>query len=103
MGRNYIAERTWATPAARAAQKALKAQQVRQKARREAAADAAVMKRLAVCWVKGCDKPVTFGWPSCCSEQCHTSMLAELERRDEVKQAKKLGIRVAEYRKQTQK
>ncbi len=99
MGRNYIAERTWANPKERAAQKTLQRERVRKKRSAEALGDAMVRERLSVCWIKGCGKPTSPGWMGCCGEQCHKAMLKELDRREEVKQARRQGIPVAEYRK----
>ncbi len=103
MGRNYIAERTWANPKERAAQKALQRDRDRKKRAAEALGAALALERGSVCWVKGCDKPTSPGWMGCCGEQCHKVMLNELDRREEVKQARRQGIPVAEYRKQIQK
>lgn len=100
MGRNYIAERTWADPRERAAQKALKNERIRKKRAAESREAAAAQRRDAVCWVKGCDKRTVPGWMGCCGEPCYHTMLKELDRRDEVKQARRQGIPVAEYRKQ---
>ena len=38
-------------------------------------------------------------WMSCCSEACLRAWSAELDRRDEVRAAGRLGMPVAEYRK----
>lgn len=103
MGRNYIAERTWADPKERAAQKALQRERNWERRVAEALADAAVRERLSVCWIKGCGKPTSPDWIGCCGEQCHEAMLKELDRREEVKQARLEGIPVAEYRKQIQR
>ena len=100
MGRNFIAERTWADPKERAAQKALKAQRERQAKAADTQALAAYRERSKWCAVKGCDKPAANGWMGCCSEQCMNAWLKEVERRSEVKEARKLGIPVAVYRQQ---
>lgn len=100
MGRNYIAERTWADPKQRAAQKALKRQRNDKRSAAIALADTRIRERLSVCWVKGCGKLNPGDWLHCCSEQCYRSMLKELDRRAEVKEARRQGVPVAEYRKQ---
>jgi hypothetical protein len=103
VGRNYIAERTWADPKQRAAHKAVQRERDRMQRTADALGAAQYRERSRVCWVKGCDKPSSPDWMGCCSEQCHRVMLKELDRRDEVKQARRQGIPVAEYRKQIQK
>lgn len=103
MGRNYIAERTWADPRERAAQKVLKRERERKRRATEAQGLAQYLERASVCWMKGCGKPSGPDWPSCCSESCYRAMLKELDRRYEVRQARLQGIPVAEYRKQIQK
>ena len=65
-----------------------------------AVALAAYRERSKWCAVKGCDKPAAIGWMGCCSEQCMNAWLKEVERRSEVKEARKLGIPVAVYRQQ---
>lgn len=103
MGRNYVAERTWANPRERAAQKALKRERDRKRHIAEALDDARYRERSSICSVKGCDKPSSLDWMGCCGEQCHKAMLKELDRREEVKQARRQGIPVVEYRKQIRK
>lgn len=103
MGRNYIAERTWADPKERAAQKVLKRERDRKRRAAEALGTAQYLERSSVCWVKGCGSPSCIDWMGCCSESCFRVMLKELDRREEVKQARRQGIPVAEYRKQIQK
>ena len=62
VGRNFIAERTWANPKERAAQKAAKAQRERQARAAEVQALAAVRERSKWCRVKGCGKPTATDW-----------------------------------------
>lgn len=100
MGRNYIAENTWADPKERAAQKTLKRKRDRKRRAAAALGTAQALARSRVCWVKGCGKSTGTGWMNCCSEQCYYLMLKELDRREQVKKARRQGIPVAEYRKQ---
>lgn len=103
MGRNYIAERTWADPKERAAQKGLKRERKRKRGAERSQGLAQYLVRAGACWIKGCGRPTSPGWMGCCGEQCHKAMLKELDRRAEVKQARRQGVPVAEYRKQIQR
>lgn len=102
-GRNYVAERTIADPRVRAAWKARKRELERKRRAAAALGDAKIAERLAVCWVRDCGNSVTGDWMGCCSSECYYAMLRELERQDEVKKARLLGVPVAEYRKQQQR
>ena len=66
----------------------------------EVQALAAVRECSKWCRVKGCGKPTATDWGGCCGEQCWNAWLKEVERRSEVKEARKLGIPVAVYRQQ---
>ena len=103
MGRNYIAERTIADPKARAAWKARMRELERKRLAAATLGAAQIASRLEVCWVRNCGNSVTGEWMSCCSAECYDVMLGELERRDEVKKARLLGVPGAEYRKQQQR
>lgn len=101
MGRDYIGERTIADPRLRAAEKARRRRRAAQRRAAEAAALARYKERARWCTVPGCGQPSTTGengfWP-CCSEACMQRWEAELQRRDEVARARRLGIPVAQLR-----
>lgn len=103
MSRNYIAERTIADPKERAAWKTRKRELERKRRSAAALGAAQIAARLEVCWVRTCGKSVNGEWMRCCSAECYNAMLRELERREEVKKARLLGVPVAEYRKQQQR
>ena len=103
MGRNYIAERTIADPRVRAATKVRMRELERKRRVAEARGAAQIAARLELCWVRNCGNSVTGDWMGCCNAECYNAVLRELERRDEVKKARPLGVPVAEYRKQQQR
>ena len=100
MGRDYIGERTIADPRERAIEKRRRARAARERRVAEARALAAFKDRIRWC-IMGCGEPrqrLEDDWWPGCSEKCHIEWLAKLERKEEVKQARRLGIPVAEFR-----
>lgn len=101
MGRDFIGERTIADPRERAAGHARRRRQAAAQRRAEAAALLRYQARARLCHAAGCSRPASTGEESaypCCSAACLTRWTAALERRDEVRQARRLGMPVAEYR-----
>ena len=68
MGRNYIAERTYADPKARKAEKVRKAQRAVARKRADAAGVSAYLERTKWCSAK-CGQ-LAGKWMNCCSEAC---------------------------------
>lgn len=101
MGRDYIGERTIADPRMRAAEQARRRRLAAQRRAAEAAALARYKERARWCRVPGCGQPSAGGvfgfWP-CCSEACMQRWQEELQRREDVAQARRLGIPVAQLR-----
>jgi hypothetical protein len=98
VGRNYIRERTISDPRERAADKKQRATKARQRRLAEAASIARFAERSKWC-ATGCGQPASPSWMGCCSEGCFQKWMREADRRDEVRQARKVGVPVAEWRK----
>ena len=101
MGRNYITERTVADPRARATARRQKRERQRASAAADRAALARYLARSGQCAAPRCGADAPTGdnpcWPCCC-EACSQAWNLDLQRRDECRAARRLGIPVAEYR-----
>ena len=81
MGRNYIAERSYADPRERAVAKRRKKDAARKKKAQEARSLAAYLERDKYCRNKGCNNLAVGGekgWWPCCSEACWEKWNASL-------------------------
>lgn len=101
MGRDYIGERTIADPRERAVERRRRRERTRERAAAARAALARYREKCRWCVVPGCGRPSATGeagfWP-CCSQACTQRWEVELQRREEVAQARRLGIPVAQLR-----
>jgi hypothetical protein len=106
VGRDYIGERTIADPRERAVERRRSRERTRKRAAAARAARARYREKRRWCVVPGCGRPSTTGeagfWP-CCSQACTQRWEVELQRREEVAQARRLGIPVAQLRAATRR